>query len=917
MRHSCIIPAILIPILVLVLGLTLSCHRVDEPKYRIGLSQCSADDWRAKMNAEVYREMMFHNDATVEIRSANDDNDRQIADIQYFIDNRFDIIIAAPNEPGPITPVIRKARENGIPVITFDRGISDTCYTAHLEVDNTGLGHSAAEYALNILSGTINALEIQGTASMTPTQKRHSGFADVFDSHSRAHITASLYGDWNEKRAAAIVDSVLPLHPEINLIYAHNDRMAIAASHRARALGRRDIKILGIDGSPEIGIKAVRDSVIDATFLYPTEGARLIRTAMAILHGEPYEREVAITPMSAVDLSNADILLRQDDLLREETDKMIILKDRIDEYWSRHSAQQTLLYAVGAILLLAVGVVFLMLRVFWQNRRHRMALLEKNRQLEQERDKQRDLYRQLETATQSKLMFFTNVSHDLRTPLTLIAEPVEQLAAEPEPDRERRRQLLDIARRNIRILRRLIDPSLEFRKYENGKMDLNLSETDLGAAISSWMESFTAPARRRHIHLSVDTTGVYGRTIAIDSEKIERVLFNLVSNAFKHTPDNGRIAVTATYRGDNAVISVIDSGEGIPADELDNIFKRFYQVDKIHPDGSGIGLALSKAFVELHDGTINVKSAPGKGAEFTVILPVRHTGSPPVAIHTPTGEKTETDSIPIPDSESSRDSSGKPLMLVIDDNADIRSLVAALLEAEYNIITATDGREGLRMAARYIPDIIICDVMMPVMNGMECCRALKAETGTSHIPVLMLTACSMDEQRLEGYESGADGYLSKPFNADILRSRCRNLIDNRRRINDTYGNAAAPATRAQRPAPAPGGTRNIDSDFYNRFIEILQADSHNPDLSVEEVASRMGLGQSQFTRKIKALTGYTPVEIIRNYRLQRAHRMLASTERSVSEIAYATGFTSPAYFSKCYRDFFGEAPSDLRSRLSR
>lgn len=206
---------------------------------------------------------------------------------------------------------------------------------------------------------------------------------------------------------------------------------------------------------------------------------------------------------------------------------------------------------------------------------------------------------------------------------------------------------------------------------------------------------------------------------------------------------------------------------------------------------------------------------------------------------------------------------------------------------------------------------------MPVMNGMECCRALKAETGTSHIPVLMLTACSMDEQRLEGYESGADGYLSKPFNADILRSRCRNLIDNRRRINDTYGNAAAPATRAQRPAPAPGGTRNIDSDFYNRFIEILQADSHNPDLSVEEVASRMGLGQSQFTRKIKALTGYTPVEIIRNYRLQRAHRMLASTERSVSEIAYATGFTSPAYFSKCYRDFFGEAPSDLRSRLSR
>ena len=909
-----------IPVLfasLLFLGCMLSCHSDSEPKLRIGLSQCSADDWRAKMNAEVLREMMFHDDATVEIRSADDNNDRQISDIQYFIDNHFDIIIAAPNEAAPVTPVIRKAYEAGIPVITFDRGIVGDSYTAHIEVDNTGLGRSAAEYALNIIPGTIRAIEIQGTAGMTPTQKRHSGFTDAMAHHSRARIAASVYGDWNEARTAALVDSLLPLYPEVNLIYAHNDRMAIAASRRVRDMGRHDIKILGIDGSPEIGIKAVRDSIIDATFLYPTEGARLIRTAMAILHGEPYRREVAIPPMSAVDLSNADILLRQDDLLREETNKMKILKNRIDEYWSRHSAQQTLLYAIVAILILTFGLVFLMLRAFWQNRRHRIALLEKNSQLEQERDKQRELYRQLDTATQSKLMFFTNVSHDLRTPLTLIAEPVDQLMANPDLDATRRSSLLAIAHRNVAILHRLIDQILDFRKYENGKMIANLAETDLGASVSAWMESFATLARRRHIRLTVDTSAADGRHIAIDREKIERVLFNLVSNAFKHTPDNGSITITAQCGNDNASISVSDTGKGIPAEEISRIFERFYQVDKVHPEGSGIGLALSKAFVELHGGTLTAESTPGNGATFTVNLPVRHTVNETATEAAATIHADEPVLTPDRDSSHANDT-GKPLLLVIDDNADIRSLVAALLDTEYDIITAADGREGLRAASRYVPDIIICDVMMPVMDGMECCRALKAELGTSHIPVLMLTACSMDEQRVQGYDSGADGYLSKPFNADVLRSRCRNLLDNRRRIRDTFGMSnTGDNIRAGRPVSVPDGMRHIDSEFYSRFMEILRADSSNPDLSIEEVASRMGLGQSQFTRKIKALTNYTPVEIIRNYRLHRARKMLAATEQSVSEIAYATGFTSPAYFSKCYRDLFGEAPSDLRSRLDR
>lgn len=302
----------------------------DAKPYRIGVSQCSQDDWRSKMNDEIRREIMFHPEATVEIRSADDSNEKQIADIRYFKDNGFDIIICAPNEADAITPIIKEVYESGMPVILFDRNINGDTYTAWQGADNMAIGRAAAHYARHLAGAGAKVIEIYGLEGSTPAIERHEGFEKAA-AEEGIRLLGSAHGNWNYEDAAVVADSLLAIHPDADVIYAHNDRMAIAASEVARRRGL-DVKVIGIDAAPEIGIKAVADSVIDATFLYPTDGYRLVRTALAILGGEPYDTVCRLPVASPVDLSNADILLLQNESLREETDKIKVLKSQVDDF---------------------------------------------------------------------------------------------------------------------------------------------------------------------------------------------------------------------------------------------------------------------------------------------------------------------------------------------------------------------------------------------------------------------------------------------------------------------------------------------------------------------------------------------------------------------------------------------------------
>ena len=903
--------------LLLLMLLLVGCQ--SEHKYKIGVSQCSQDDWRMKLNDEIMREALLHDSIEVEIRSADDDNGKQKADLRYFVQNGFDIIIAAPNEVETITPLLDSIYLSGTPVILFDRHTNSDHYTSFLGADNKLLGCSAAQY-IQTLNKAPRILELMGKLETSPAQERHKGFTEKINSMDNAVILASAVGDWTDEGGQRVTDSLLRLYPQANIIYAHNDRMAIGASKAAERLGqRKDISIISIDASPQIGLKAVHDSVIDASFIYPTDGRRLIQSALSVLKGEKLDKDIALPVGVVANQTNAEIMQLQDEALKVETNNIKVLKQKLNVYWERYSMQTALLYGIVIILALSSISLFLLLRGWRAQRRHRTLAEQQNAKLEAQRDEIERQYvqlqqkndeisqimEQLRQATQSKLTFFTNVSHDLRTPLTLIAEPVSQMARADNLT-EGQHKLMALAMKNVRILMRLINQILDFRKYENGKLELNLMEVDVAAQMRDWTESFKDIALRRHLKFQVKIPdGDY--RMAIDTDKMGRVWFNLISNAFKFTPAGGTVRVVLSREADNIRLTVSDNGKGIPEKNIKQVFERFFKVDKISPEGSGIGLALSKTFVE-------VQSTEGKGTVFTVSLPVRHvdnaaltesvTAEPSAAIATELA-----DILP----QAGEPSEQVDTILVIDDNPDICALVGTLLQGVYTVIYASNGLEGIKLAAKYVPDLIICDIMMPGIDGLETCRRLKQEVTTSHIPVLMLTACAMDEQRIAGYDCGADAYLTKPFNGDLLKARIKSLVANRKRLKELYLSGASQSGLGQSAAK----WHDMDHDFYAQFLSVVEEEISNSELCMDDIASRMGISRVQLYRKIKALTNYSPTDLVRNLRLQQASRMLKSSDMTIAEVCYAVGFTSHSYFTKCYREYFGELPSESQKRTSK
>jgi len=567
------------------------------------------------------------------------------------------------------------------------------------------------------------------------------------------------------------------------------------------------------------------------------------------------------------------------------------------------------LYGGLIILLLIVGLLIVVYKSLRSKNRLNRELSRQKEQLEEQRDQLIELSHQLEEATHAKLVFFTNISHDFRTPLTLVADPVEQLLADPSLEGDRRRMLL-LVQRNVQILLRLVNQILDFRRYETGKMEFTPVPLDLLQCFVGWNDSFQAAARRKHIHFSFDSVPDTDYHTQADAEKLERIYFNLLANAFKFTPENGKVTVRlAALQKDGAPFfrfTVANTGSLISAEHIRSIFDRFYKIDR-HHTGSGIGLALVKAFVEIHGGSISVESDERLGTVFTVDLPVRTCEEGACVVTAPMEESApdRVDSLLREDEAENLNDPSKPSVLVIDDNADIRAYVHTLLNSEYSIIEAADGTEGIRKAMKYVPDVIISDVMMPGIDGIECCRRLKGELQTCHIPVILLTACSLDEQRIQGYAGGADSYISKPFSSQLLLTRIRNLIESRQRMKQFFGD---------RQTLAKEDICDMDKDFVERFKSLIEVKMGDSELNVEDLGKEMGLSRVQLYRKIKSLTNYAPNELLRMARLKKAASLLASSDMTIAEVGYEVGFTSPSYFAKCYKEQFGESPTEFLKR---
>ena len=905
----------IVSVVLFILALT-SCKR-DTPRYVIGMSQCSDDSWRHKMNDEILREAMFYEGVSVEIRSAHDDNRRQQEDIQYFIDKKVDLLIVTPNEAAPITPIVEEAFDKGIPVIVVDRKILSDKYTAFMGADNYEIGREVGKYLAAKLGGKGNIVELTGLSGSTPAMERHQGFMSAISRYPDIHLLARADAAWEREPGRIIMDSLLRIYPKIDAVYSHNDRIAPGAFEAAEKLGRaKDIVFVGIDALPGKGngVELVLDSVLDATFIYPTNGDKVLEMAMNILEKKPFARETTMET-AIVDPINAPVMKLQTAHIAELDKKIETLNGRISGYLSRYANQQVVLYGSLLVLLLVAGLLLVAYKALRVKNRLNIELSKQKKQLEEQRDtlsEQRDqliqLSHQLEEATHAKLVFFTNISHDFRTPLTLVADPVEQLLADKDLSGDQHRLLL-LVQRNVNILLRLVNQILDFRKYENGKMEYTPVAIDMLQCFENWNESFLAAARKKHIRFSFDSMPDTDYHTLADVEKLERIYFNLLSNAFKFTPENGKVTVRLSAQekeGQNFFrFTVANTGSLISAEHICSIFDRFYKID-MHHAGSGIGLALVKAFVEMHGGTIQVESDERQGTIFTVELPV--CSCTPVADTLSLEVSGQELPVEFSEDEEEQESgydSSRMSVLIIDDNADIRSYVHGLLKAEYSVIEAANGSEGIRKAMKYVPDLIISDVMMPGMDGIECCRRLKSELQTCHIPVILLTACSLDEQRIQGYDGGADSYISKPFSSQLLLARIRNLIDSHQRLKQFFGD---------RQTLAKEDICDMDKDFVEKFKTIIEEKMSDSALNVEDLGKDMGLSRVQLYRKIKSLTNYAPNELLRMARLKRAASLLASSELTVAEIAYEVGFTSPSYFTKCYKEQFGESPTEFLKR---
>nr|WP_279142554.1 substrate-binding domain-containing protein [Bacteroides acidifaciens] len=923
-----------IVILFCLIGMT-AC-RQDVLRFRIGVAQCSDDSWRHKMNDEILREAMFYDGVSVEIRSAGDDNRQQAEDVRYFIDKGVDLLIISANEAAPMTPIVEEAYQKGIPVILVDRKILSDKYTAYISADNYEIGRAVGNYMASTLKGKGNVVELTGLSGSTPAMERHQGFMAAISNFPDIKLIDKADAAWERKPAEVAMDSILRRHPKIDAVYAHNDRIAPGAYQAARKAGReKEMIFVGIDALPGKGngLELVLDSVLNATFIYPTNGDKVLQLAMNILEAKPYPRET-IMNTAVVDRTNAHVMQLQTAHISELDEKIETLNGRIDGYLSRVATQQVVMYGGLVILLLVAGLLVVVYNSLRSKNRLNRELSEQKRQLEEQRDKleeqrdqleqqrdklaeQRDqliqLSHQLEEATHAKLVFFTNISHDFRTPLTLVADPVAHLLADKTLSDDQHRMLL-LVQRNVNILLRLVNQILDFRKYENGKMEYTPVPVDILSSFKGWNESFLAAARKKHIHFSFDNMPDTDYHTLADVEKLERIYFNLLSNAFKFTPENGKVTVrlSALTKEDDRWIrfTVSNTGSMISAEHIRNIFDRFYKID-MHHAGSGIGLALVKAFVELHGGTISVESDEKQGTVFTVDLPVRTCACETSSLEeSPVSSVSEAsslnDALPIEEEELEKNyDSSKPSVLIIDDNVDIRSYVHGLLHTNYTVIEAADGSEGIRKAMKYVPDLIISDVMMPGIDGIECCRRLKSELQTCHIPVILLTACSLDEQKIQGYDGGADSYISKPFSSQLLLARVRNLIDSHRRLKQFFGGGQALAKE---------DVCDMDKDFVEKFKTLIDAKMGDSGLNVEDLGKEMGLSRVQLYRKIKSLTNYSPNELLRIARLKRAASLLASSDMTVAEIGYEVGFSSPSYFAKCYKEQFGESPTDLLKR---
>ena len=864
-----------------------------QKKHVIGLSQCMLDDaWRQAMINDMRIEASNYDDVEIIIKDAQNNNETQIQQIRDLIRQKVDVLIISPYQSEPITAVAEEAYRAGIPTIITDRKVNTDQYTSFVGANNYEIGLAAGNYAAHYLPPNAIILEIWGLTQTSPAQERHKGFVDALREREDLSFR-KIEGQWLVDTARMELRKLE--HPEqIDFVYAHNDMMAIAAREYFMAwdsIRGRELRIIGVDAVAGAGLEAVEDGRINASFLYPTGGEQVIRTAMRIIQGEPVDKFIPLRT-APVDHQSARTLLLQADQLQKYKQRIEAQRSRIDGLSDRFYFLRN---SLGVISLLMIGFIALSIYAFYINRKMRQA----NRKLI-------SLNAEMKEVTAQKLQFFTNVSHEVRTPLTLILAPLDRLiiSLRESPYASD----LGLIQKNANRLLRVINQILDFRKVEGKQEKLAVREIDLVPFVGEIKSYFDSMASVRAISYTF-TSSIKQCTLWIDPDLLERVFFNLLSNAFKFTPEGGSVRIELTEEGDRVFIQVIDTGSGIRPANLPHLFDRFYTEDRSM--GTGIGLHLVKEYIHMHGGEIHVESEPGQRTTFTVCL---RKGK----AHFEDSDLMET-SVSHQAYEASRldDSETKEILsktypytiLITEDDDEVRCFLERELSLHFKIRTAANGKDALRVLEEEEISLVVSDVMMPEMNGFELCRTIKSQLPFSHIPVILLTALTDERQRIFGITGGADDYIQKPFHTDYVKIKIIHLLQERQKLRERL---LEKLRDNKLLLSEPEKVESIDDAFLRKFAEQIEAVYADPEYNVEKLSETLGLSRGHLHRKIKELTGTAPVEFLRTYRLNKATQLLRQNAYTVSEVAYRTGFSSPAYFSKCFKAVYGVTPTEYQ-----
>ena len=694
----------------------------------IGVSQCSDDIWRQKVNREIKIGQYQYKNVDVVFASADNNGQRQARQIDSLVKTKVDLLVVAPSDVKTVAPAIERAYRAGIPVILYDRMIESTHYTAYIGTDNVAIGKEVADYLAHQLQGRGTVVEITGERGSTPVADRHRGFMQGMKAFPQIQVV-TLEGDWNLAGAKKLMRQYMDAGKPVDAVFGHNDAEAWGAQQAAKEKNReKQMLFVGIDGLPgeNQGVDLVDKGVMTASYIYPTKGETIVPLAMNILQGKPYKR-MNYFQSALVTAENAKLIDMQYKEIEDQTADLNTIYSSINEYMKMYRWQKI-------ISNLAVAVVLLLLIMIFYRRKVRLEKEKLNEQRKQMAD--------------DKIAFFTNVSHQLRTPLTLVSGPLNRLM-QADNYTEEQKMLLQVVMRNVGQLETLTADVLNFKEQVDA---MNQASAD---------------------------------------EACEKELSQHVLRDSRHQ------------------------------------------------------MLLQQDVEELST------------------------------------------------------------ILIVDDNEDIRSYLRVLLAGQYYVIEASDGQNGLRLAKESVPDLIVSDVMMPVMDGLTFCSKIKEDEVTSHIPVILLTARSEESQRIEGYEHGADAYITKPFSDHLLLVRISNLLQARRQRKNDEGKQMLSAEDIQTDEPG-------ERMFLERFKKAAKSHIGDANLRMDDLGSELSLSKVQMYRKVKALTGKTPAEVLREMRMQKAYSLLKQTDKTISEVAAEVGFAIPGYFSACFKKQFGINPTELR-----